>query len=135
MDDRELLIRYRDGDLPDDLVAVVEERLRSDPGMRSRWDGLEDIAALLDEGAVRSFQPFFAGRVMARLGTSGMAAPGEGVYESLRWIFARVAVACVVVMIGLGAYSALDGGYGGSVVDSMLGLPQPTLETALTLGG
>jgi len=56
-------------------------------------------------------------------------------YEALRWIFARVAVACVVVMLAIGAYSALEGRYGGSVVDSVMGLPEATLETALALGG
>jgi len=40
-----------------------------------------------------------------------------------------------VVMLALGAYSALEGGYGGSMVDSVMGLPEATLETALALGG
>lgn len=135
MDDRELLIRYRDGDLPDESIAEVEARLRSDPELRSRWESLQGIATLLEEGAARSFEPFFAARVVAGLRKSDSLAPVEGLYEGLRWIFARVAVACLVVMLGIGTYSALDGGYGGSVVDSMLGLPEPTLETALTLGG
>lgn len=135
MDDRELLIRYRDGDLPDESIAEVAVRLRSDPELRSRWESLQGIATLLEDGAARSFEPFFAARVVAGLRKSDSLAPVEGLYEGLRWIFARVAVASVVVMLGIGVYSALDGGYGGSVVDSMLGLPEPTLETALTLGG
>lgn len=135
MDDRELLIRYRDGDLPDESIAEVAMRLRNDPELRSRWESLQGLATLLEEGAARSFEPFFAARVVAGLRTSESLAPMEGIYEGLRWIFARVAVACLAVMLGIGAYSALDGGYGGSVVDSMLGLPEPTLETALTLGG
>jgi len=135
MDDRELLIRYRDGDLPAESIAEVAARLRSDPELRSRWESLQGIATLLEQGAARSFQPFFAARVVAGLRRSDSLAQVESLYEGLRWIFARVAVASVVVMLGIGAYSALDGGYGGSVVDSMLGLPEPTLETALTLGG
>jgi len=58
----------------------------------------------------------------------------EGMYEALRWLFARVAVACVVIMLGIGTYSALGESYGGSVIDSVLGLPEATLTTALTLG-
>ena len=135
MDDRELLIRYRDGDLPAESMVGVEERLRSDPELRARWESLQGVATLLEQGAVRSFEPFFAARVVATLRESDSLAPVEGLYEGLRWIFARVAVACLVVMLGIGTYSALGGGYGGSVVDSMLGLPEPTLETALILGG
>jgi hypothetical protein len=135
MDDHELLIRYRDGDLTDDGMSGVEQRLRGDPGLRSRWEKLNGIASLLEEGAASSFDPFFATRVVAKLRSADSAVPVEGMYEALRWIFARVAVACVVVMLGISAYSALDGGYGGSVVDSVLGLPEATLETALTLGG
>lgn len=135
MDDRELLIRYRDGDLPDAERAGVEERLKDEPELRSRWESLEGMATLLEQGAARSFEPFFAARVVARLRQPDSSAPVEGMYEALRWIFARVAVACVVVMLAIGAYSALEGGYGGSVVDSVMGLPEATLETAFALGG
>lgn len=135
MDDHELLIRYRAGDLPAAEVDRVEERMRNDPGLRLRLERLETVAAVVEQGAARSFEPFFSTRVMARLGRSGAVDVGEGMYESLRWLFARVAVACLVVMLGVGVYSALAGGYGGSVVDSVLGLPEATLVTALALGG
>ena len=135
MDDRELLIRYRDGDLPDDEMAGVEERLKCEPGLRSHGESLEQIATLLEQGAARSFEPFFATRVMARLRRADSSTSAEGMYEALRWLFGRVAVACLVVMLGVGVYSALVGGYGGSVVDSVLGLPEATLVTALALGG
>jgi anti-sigma factor RsiW len=112
MDDRELLIRYRDGDLPDEELARVEERLKNEPGLRSHMEGLERIATLLEQGAAGSFEPFFAARVVARLRQADSSASAEGMYEALRWIFARVAVACVVVVLASGAYSALEGGYG-----------------------
>lgn len=135
MDDRELLIRYRDGDLSDGELARVEERLNSEPGLRSVLQSLEEITTLLEQGAAASFEPFFAARVAARLRQENSLAPVEGMYEALRWIFARVAVACLVAMLAIGAYSALEGGYGGSMVDSVMGLPEATLETALALGG
>ena len=135
MDDRELLIRYRDGDLSDEELAGVEERLKIELGLRSHRESLEEIATLLEQGAAGSFEPFFAARVLSRLRPADSSAPVEGMYEALRWLFARVAVACVVVMLAIGAYSALEGGYGGSVVDSVMGLPEATLETALALGG
>ena len=135
MDDRELLIRYRDGDLSDEETARVGERLRDDAGLRSLLERMETLTAALERGAADSFGPFFATRVMARIRRSESAAPLEGMYEALRWMFARAVVACLVVVVGIGLYSAIGGGYGGSMVDAMLGLPEATLEMALTLGG
>ena len=135
MDDRELLIRYRDGDLSDEEMARVGDRLGDDEGLKSLLERMETLAGALEQGAADSFGPFFAVRVMAMLRRSDPAAPIEGMYEALRWMFARAAVACLVVVVGIGLYSAIGGGYGGSMVDTMLGLPEATLETALTLGG
>ena len=135
MDDRERLIRYRDGDLSEEETARLEVRLRDDARLKSRLENLNELAAALEQGAADSFGPFFAASVMARVRRGDAAPPIEGVYESLRWIFARAAVACLVMAVGIGLYSALGGGYGGSMVDAMLGLPEATLETALTLGG
>jgi anti-sigma factor RsiW len=133
MDDRELLFRYREGDLPAAEMERVRERLRSDPELQARLERLEKLAVALQEGAVRSFEPFFATRVMARVRQTESGAGVEGMYEAMRWLFARVAVAAVVVMLGIGTYSALGDSYGGSVIDDVLGLPEATLTTALTL--
>ena len=135
MDDRELLIRYRDGDLSDEEMARVGERLRDDAGLRSLLERMETLTAGLEQMPPASFGPFFAARVMARIRRSDSTVPLEGMYEALRWMFARAVVACLVVVVGIGLYSAIGGGYGGSMVDAMLGLPEATLETALTLGG
>ena len=135
MDDRELLIRYRDGDLTEEETARVDTRLRDDAGLKSRLESLDELAEVLERGAADSFGPFFAARVMARIRRSDAGAQMEGMYESLRWMFARAVVACLVMVVGIGLYSAIGGGYGGSMVDTVLGLPEATLETALTLGG
>jgi len=135
MDDRELLIRYRDGDLSDEERARVGERLSDDAGLKSLLEGMETLTAGLEQMPPASFGPFFAARVMARIRRSDSTVPIEGMYEALRWMFARAVVACLVVMVGIGFYSAVGGGYAGSTVDAMLGLPEATLETALTLGG
>ena len=135
MDDRELLIRYRDGDLSEEETARVAERLRDDAVLMSSLENMDTLAATLEQVAADSFGPFFAARVMARIRRPDAAGPVEGMYEALRWMFARAVVACLVMVVGIGLYSAIGGGYGGSMVDAMLGLPEATLETALTLGG
>lgn len=133
MDDRELLLRYRDGDLSEAEMDGVVERLRSDPGLRGQWERLQSLAEALEDGAARSFEPFFSTRVMARVRAEAKT-PADAMYDGLKWIFARVATAGVVVLLGIGAYSAIEGGHAASVVDSMLGLPEATLASALTLG-
>ncbi len=136
MDDRELLMRYRDEDLPGAEMSRVRQRLRNDANLRSGLESLEFVAAALEASAADSFKPFFAARVVARMRRFGSAGRVDGMYEALRWMFARVAVACLVLVVGIGVYSvAIGSGYGGSMFDAMLGLPEATLETALTLGG
>jgi len=136
MDDRELLMRYRDEDLPAAEMGGVRQRLRNDVELRSTLERLELVTAALEASAAASFAPFFAARVVARIRRSGSAARVDEMHEALRWMFARVAVACLVLVVGIGVYSAaIGGGYGGSMLDAMLGLPEATLETALTLGG
>ena len=66
MDDRELLIRYRDGDLLDEELARLEERLKIEPGLRSRLENLEEIATLLERGAAGSFEHFKSHHVCLR---------------------------------------------------------------------
>jgi anti-sigma factor RsiW len=135
MNDLKAWIRYRDGDLEGEEAEAFERRLQGDAGFRVRLEGLDRVAGALRQEADASFGPFFATRVMARIGRSGSSAPAESMYDALIWLFPRLAAACLVVMIGIGAYSVLLGGYGGSVLDAVLGLPEATLATALTIGG
>ena len=135
MDDLKAWIRYRDGDLEAEELEAFETRLRSDAGLRARVEHLEGIAGTLREGAAASFGPFFATRVVTRLAHSESSASTESMHDALVWIFPRLAAACLLVIFGVGAYSAFQGGYGGSVFDAMLGLPEATLATALTIGG
>ena len=58
-----------------------------------------------------------------------------GLYESLRWMFVRVAPVCLVLAIGIGIYSGViaDGSLSSSLIESVLGLPAESLDTALFL--
>lgn len=135
MDDLKAWIRYRDGDLEADELDAFEGRLGRDAGLRARMEDLEGIADTLREGAEASFGPRFAARVMERVARAERSVTAESMYEALRWLFPRLAAACVLVILAVGAYSASQGGYGGSVLDAVLGLPEATLATALTIGG
>ncbi len=134
MDDRELLIRYRDGELPEREAQAVRERLRNEPELRAGLSRLEHLSVALARSAADSFGPFFATRVMAGI-RADIRSTSDLMYEGLRWAFARVAVVAAVIVVALGTYSAIDAGYSATVVDAMLGLPDVTLESAMALGG
>lgn len=135
MDDLEAWIRQREDSLTGADADIVGRRLESEKALRSRFDGLDAIAEALGEEADASFEPFFSARVMARIARSERREAAEGMYDALRWIFPRLAAACLVVTVSIAAYSAFAGGYGGSVFDTVLGLPEATLATALAFGG
>ena len=67
MDDRELPILLRDGDLTGEERARIERRLSEEPDLAGRYERLEAIAAALRSSAADSFSPFFPARVMARI--------------------------------------------------------------------
>jgi len=135
MNELEMWLRLREGGLPEEERARFERRLEADPGLRARVDRLDAVAEALRGEGKASFGPFFATRVAARIARSAVGEGGERLYDSLKWAFPRLAAACLVLILGIGVYSALAGGYGGSVIDAVLGLPEATLATAFALGG
>jgi anti-sigma factor RsiW len=134
MNDRELLIRFRDGELTEEERDRVERRLREEPELAAKYERLRSTVEALRSAVPDSFGPFFATRVLSRM-RAEKKGTSESLYEALRWTFVRVAIACLVLAVGLGVYSAIGAGYGGTIVEAMLGLPEATLETALALGG
>ena len=97
----------------------------------------EAMIRVLSEEAAKvepTFGPFFAARVMHRLARERDG--GAAMYESLRWMFARVALAGLVACLGLGFYNtviASNAEIGRSAIESALGVPAENLETVYLL--
>ena len=94
----------------------------------------EELTRLLGEVGQPTFEPFFAGRVMHRLASE--RASGGSIHESLRWMFARVALASLLACVGLGVYNtviASNAEIGGSALESALGVPAENLEAVYLL--
>lgn len=94
----------------------------------------EDLTRLLEGVEKPTFEPFFAGRVMHRLARERTAA--GSMYESLRWMFARVALAGLVACVGLGVYNTViapNGEIGASALEAALGVPAENLESVYLL--
>jgi hypothetical protein len=96
----------------------------------------ERIRDLLQKSRADSFSPFFPERVMRRVREldSPRAAHGDSLYDAMRWVFVRISVAAVVLIIALGLLNILQYGTadGVDLVDALLGLPSDALADMLT---
>lgn len=144
MRDEERLIRSLDGDLSESEAKVLRERLLSDPGLAVRREEWEAVREELGAGKAE-FEPGFRDRLMARVREisaedrhiAHVDRPGaETLYIHLQRAFPRLAAACLIGIVALSVYSLVgDGGLASSAVETLLGLPGETLETAFALGG
>ena len=144
MRDEERLIRSLDGDLSESEAKVLREKLLSDHGLAVRREAWEAVREEIVAGQPE-FEPGFRDRVMARLReipvedrhAAHVDRPGaDALYLHLQRAFPRLAAACLIGVIALSVYSLVgDGGLASSAVETLLGLPGETLETAFALGG
>lgn len=131
---REAMIRLLTGEADDRERERFLARLEREPALQAEFDRLQTLGHSLSGVDRPAFEPFFAGRVMHRLARER---GGSGsMYESLRWMFARVALASLVACVGLGVYNtviASNAEIGSSALESALGVPAENLETVYLL--
>ncbi len=130
--DQDLLLRFLEGTLAQGEAEAVQQRLRTDPAFRQAHDAQAVLYRHLSEARADSFAPYFADRVMRGLTPTRETAPAG--YESLQWVFARLALACLLVVALLGTLNVRD--YGDfdvttSIVETAFALPSATLEDAM----
>lgn len=136
--DLELLNRYLDDGLTPDEVSVVEARLRDDVQLRARLDRLRAVRQAVSLVRVDSFAPYFSDRVMKRLAPAKVASAADGLYEGLRFAFARTAVAGLAVAGVLAAYNMLtygEMGVASTLPEVLFGLPSASLIDVLSYSG
>ncbi len=135
--DRDTMLQLLRGELD----AATEERVRDVIARRSDLQsGLEQLSRLdemMSTSGASSFGPFFADRVMKRI--TGTATEARAAfYETMQWVFLRLAAASVLVVIGLGTYNALQGqglDTSASTVEAIFGLPADDLDSLYYLQG
>lgn len=136
--DRDLLLRHLEGSLPPDEARIVQDRLEAEPAFRLRLERLGSMADVLASARADSFAPYFSERVIRRLTAADNRDTSVITYESLRWGFARTALAGLVAAAALGGYNVLiyQGlGVMSSLVEAVFGLPSPSIVDALAIGG
>jgi hypothetical protein len=79
------------------------------------------------------FQPFFVDRLMERLSPERIGLAAETFAQSLNWIFRRVALASIVIAVGLAGYNgwAQDDTDDRSALEMAFAVPAVTLDAAL----
>ncbi|MFH1011343.1 MAG: hypothetical protein V1784_08955 [bacterium] len=132
-DERDLLLRRA---LDGELTAEDEQRfatlLEKSPALRLEWERLRRLRALVKESREDSFGPFFSSRVMNRIHSSEAE---DSFAQALAWLFRRVAVAAIVLIVALTAYnisSQQARGNHRSPLEAALGLPPVTVSMSIS---
>lgn len=135
--DREMMLRL----LREEVSSAEAERLlhaiEADAGLAAEYRRMQHIEILLGGAAADSFAPYFSDRVIKRLAAVA-SVPRAAFYDSMRWVFLRLATASLLVVIGLGAYNALesrDSDLAASTVEAVFGLPSADLDNLFYLQG
>jgi len=133
MNEAEALLRELDGTLSPEGILELENAVddKLDFAVKRRlWHRMaKDLGAARSE----SFAPMFGDRVLARL-RAERGSVEDSIYVHLRWMFARVAMAGVGLALVLGVYNATGGPeFSGTGVETLFGLPAPSLESAVML--
>ncbi|MFQ5571183.1 MAG: anti-sigma factor family protein [Rhodothermales bacterium] len=138
-EERERLLRLLRDELPEAQAEALRRRLAHDPALRARLDRLRALDTTLGAGTMDAFAPYFSERVMRRLRrVEEPSWAAASFYESLQGLFVRVAVAGLLVAIGLGTLNALDPdgmALASSTLEAVFGLPSTTLDTLFFLEG
>jgi hypothetical protein len=126
----ELLYRSFDDELTPEEQQQLDEELAGSSQLRREKERITTVRSALVKGAVRSFRPFFAERVMNAISSAERAKNGvEVFFESLQFTFRRVALVGVTAIVLLLAFNFVRSG--DVSVAAALGMSQETLGDVL----
>jgi hypothetical protein len=137
----DLLLRWIEGNCTPDETRKIEHELKATPVVQDEVDQLVRLQSLMRQtmkaSAPSAVRPFLADRVMRRLDSSrarlAHLSAEEELQRGLEWLFRRVAVACLIIIIGLAVYNVFQvTSYeaNATTAEAVLGLPPVTIATA-----
>lgn len=100
-----LLYRSFEEKLEEKEQKQVEETLRKSEELRWEKERIVAMRKAVSESACGSFKPFFAERVMNRIMAEEKEGPMVSVFEPLKAVFQRLAIAAAIVIIVLIVYN------------------------------
>jgi hypothetical protein len=128
----ELLYRSFDGDLTAEEREDLRNSLAVSEELRRERDRIEAVRRIVAAGAVESFRPFFAGRVMGRIVELRRSANGMvTLQEWLSRVFRRVVIGGAVVTVGLLIFNFVQSR--GVSVAAAFGISDAPIEEMLEL--
>ncbi|MFQ5528737.1 MAG: hypothetical protein ACE5FP_00145 [Gemmatimonadota bacterium] len=132
MKDAEALLRELEGTLSADQRRDLEDALGTRPELAAKRRRWRRIAEALTASSAAAFAPMFSDRVLVRIREAGFGE--DSIHGHLRWMFTRVATGCLALALVLGVYNAVGSPeLSGSVIETMFGMPTPSLESAVML--
>lgn len=137
----ELLLRWVEGACTPDEARKLEHDLKTNPGLQAELDELTRLQTVVRKTvgatAPAAVRPFLADRVLRRLEPSRARltrlSAEEELQRGLEWLFRRVAVACLIIIIGLAVYNVFQvTSYEAEVTttEAVLGFPPVNTATA-----
>ncbi len=131
-DYREIMLRALEGDLDAAERDSFSAALASDASLLAEWRNLEQLQTHLAASRIDAFKPFFAARVMRRIG----AQQRENLTDGLLWIFKPLVstVAVVVLCIALNNWNeraAIDDE--ASILEAVFSIDPVSLDAAYAM--
>lgn len=124
----ELMMLALGDELNSEQREEFERLLASDAGLRAEWEGMRRMGELLSRAAAESFEPFFATRVMARVGQRQ-----ESLADGLVRLFRPLVPLSVGVALALSLLNWRDRdlmGEDASAFEVAFGMPAVSVEAA-----
>lgn len=104
------LYRSFDADLSQKKSQRLEDALKRSKDLREERELILSRRKVISENADRAFRPYFADRVMAQISALGDKKDlQESFYDSLLFVFKRLAVVGALVMMGLIFFNIFQG--------------------------
>ena len=126
-----LLQRALDGELTSEEERRFAIFLEESPALRLEFERARQLRALIRESTEISFAPFFSSRVMSRIRSRGTE---DSFAQALAWLFRRVAITAIVLIVALTAYNVSSQhalGNHRSPLEAALGLPPVTVSMSI----
>jgi anti-sigma factor RsiW len=131
--DTDFLLRYLEGRTTEIETRSVERRLAEEPEFAERLHRAKRLRAMVQSSRPQSFGPYFSDRVARRL-KNRLGSAGDAVLLPMGGLFARLAIAGLLIAASLGAHNVAEYqrlGLDVTVVEAMFGLPGASVIDAV----
>lgn len=135
--DKDTMLRLLRGELDAAEAARVQSAIDRNVQLKAEYERVLVMAGMLASSGADSFGPYFAERVMRKIAAASTS-QGASLYDSLRWVFTRLAAASLIAIMALSVYNVIDADSSGltsTVVEAAFGMPSADIDNLYYLQG